>query len=387
MPPRASYGISYGDINMEDNHDPDAGGPPEDSLYAGKNPELYAAMRKSAVAHALGGGDSADDYDSVMSGAPAVSPSPAGASGPITLPGRGVIFKNPELLTTNEMSDLSGRLGPGRSGHANFKGQEYVIGNTRTVSPGLARTTLDTIARQKAQNAASDEADRVKMAAIDAATKKLRGEMDTDELASIQAQREINNRGGYDPVSDARKRAYMQEKDQQNLSDLTHKTEIADATAHLSGGMSQREMADARMKQTLFLIEKLGAEGTPEAGAKAAELAAGLPTNTPELASAFGTYLKKKPQAAGSLADISKRGTDEATRFGALPTSTVADVESLLNRRDKIAEAIVSERPGVTPEDARAEAVSIIEAALANAPRNGANAAQIPYLMKRLRGG
>lgn len=318
--PRTNYGTSYGDINMDDTHDPNAGGPPEDSIYAGKNPELYAMMRKGAVSRYLAAGEAQgassgapDDYEEpriwpTTEATPSAGPQPpdslrrrtAADTTDLTEPGNGVNWQGGRnfamqldpAIRKQIIGEVTGdpSLMP-KAITGSFGGRNFTMQPKQTINQNVADAInkRQMVAQMLALQNSRDQANRDQAITL----AKIPGE---------QRITEANLRHTYDTEAYTRDHPQYQQDNAREMATLALEAEKRKSVRDASGELSPQEIAKARQGYIDSIAPKLMEQGTPEAATAVQGLYAKQPGMTPEISAALGTAIKPTPLAAGTKA-------------------------------------------------------------------------------------
>lgn len=258
---------------------------------------------------------------------------------------------------------------------ATFGGKNFTMTPGRSISQNVANAI---------------NARQMKQMEIDKQLAAIQGQRDFElKKAAIPGDQEANRFKMAAELEDKRyqrEHPAWQQENAQKMAGLG----LQKAEREASGVLSPQEIRAQRQQAVSTLLPILAAQQTPDATAMIAKLAGGLEGVTPDIAAGFGQAFKPKPVTAGDPAEIFARGKAKARAFGEQDASTFGwdptqqDVQGLVAQRDQMAQAILAQKPGVTPEAAKAEATAMLEAEL-DPNANDINAGWIPEARTALR--
>lgn len=345
---------------------------PEGGIYMGGSPDLHRAMRSRAVQDAMGQDHTGTWTDAENAGGsnPALATETVdlGGTDPLGHPNTPVKWQggrqfaqqiDPKIrqqIINEVMGDDS--LAP-KAMTGTFGGKNFTMTPGRTISQSAANQIN---ARQMRQM----EIDR-QLASDERRQKNLL------EVAALPGKQQIDleNARHANTVSDYNIQHPQAMRDAEVQTAVAgaglKQAELADQTRDPLTGMTAREKRETNNQSLIPEIARLTAIGTPEAIQAAAKLRSRMTGAPPELADTAGIRAKVSAASSGDLRARAEMAADDyASRSGNILGGRPGadDLTGLLSARDQLAKSIVEEKPGVSPEDAKAEANAVIDAKL-----------------------
>jgi hypothetical protein len=358
------------------------GADPEDSIYMGPNADLRAA-RKSAISSVLG-----DDLHPASS-------DPSRATETVDLGGTDLLGNpntpvkwqggrnfaqqiDPKIrqqIVNEVMGDDT--LAP-KPITATFGGKNFTMTPGRTISQNAANAINARQMRQMEIDRQLASEERRQKYGLEAAALPGKQLIERDTLKHGWDTEQYNR----EHPAELRTALTAAEIAKANRA----KTDQEYAAAH--GGMTPEEERTTHASTAAALMA--AAANDPNARTTIPGLVADIPGyNSPGAQATVAALSQQKPVAAADVGDVRNRALNSAGRFGEQDTATIGwdpteqDVTSLIQQRDELAKAIAVSKPGITPQQAHAEATAELDDKLANYS-NHLNAGWVKAARQRL---